>query len=81
MSQQKNISTLNIALVHDWLNGMRGGEKVLEQLCVLFPKAHIYTLHSDLDKISNPINLYPYSNIRNLTNLIPAKIKSCCRKK
>ena len=22
-----------VALVHDWLNGMRGGEKVLDALC------------------------------------------------
>ena len=28
---------MKTALVHDWLNGMRGGEKVLEVLCELFP--------------------------------------------
>ena len=28
-----------IALVHDWLNGMRGGEKCLEVLCEIFPDA------------------------------------------
>lgn len=33
-----------IALVHDWLTGMRGGEKVLEVLCEIFPKADIFTL-------------------------------------
>lgn len=33
-----------VAFVHDWLNGMRGGEKVLEILCELFPQADIYTL-------------------------------------
>lgn len=33
-----------IALVHDWLTGMRGGEKVLEQQCRLFPDAEIFTL-------------------------------------
>ncbi len=33
-----------VALVHDWLTGMRGGEKVLLELCRLFPKARIYTL-------------------------------------
>ena len=32
------------ALVHDWLTGMRGGEKVLEVFCELFPEAPIYTL-------------------------------------
>ena len=34
----------NIALVHDWLVGMRGGEKVLEVLCELFPEATLFTL-------------------------------------
>ena len=33
-----------VALVHDWLTGMRGGEKVLEAICGLFPDAPIYTL-------------------------------------
>ena len=33
-----------VALVHDWLTGMRGGEKVLEVCCELFPDAHLYTL-------------------------------------
>jgi glycosyltransferase involved in cell wall biosynthesis len=35
---------LRIALVHDWLTGMRGGEKCLEVMCELFPDAPIYTL-------------------------------------
>lgn len=36
--------TRRIALIHDWLTGMRGGEKVLEVLADLFPKADIFTL-------------------------------------
>jgi glycosyltransferase involved in cell wall biosynthesis len=35
---------VRVALVHDWLTGMRGGEKCLEVLCELFPHAEIYTL-------------------------------------
>jgi glycosyltransferase involved in cell wall biosynthesis len=35
---------LKVAIVHDWLTGMRWGEKVLEQLCAIFPSADIYTL-------------------------------------
>jgi glycosyltransferase involved in cell wall biosynthesis len=35
---------LNVALVHDWLTGMRGGEKVLEALCERYPEADILTL-------------------------------------
>jgi glycosyltransferase involved in cell wall biosynthesis len=33
-----------VALVHDWLTGMRGGEKVLESLCRIFPGAELLTL-------------------------------------
>lgn len=36
--------SLRVALVHDWLTGMRGGEKCLEVICELFPDAPIYTL-------------------------------------
>ena len=35
---------MKVALVHDWLTGMRGGEKVLEVLCELFPDADLFTL-------------------------------------
>jgi len=35
---------LRTALVHDWLTGMRGGEKVLEVLCELLPESDLYTL-------------------------------------
>ena len=35
---------MKVALVHDWLTGMRGGEKVLEVVCGLFPDAEIHTL-------------------------------------
>jgi glycosyltransferase involved in cell wall biosynthesis len=31
-------------LVHDWLTGMRGGERCLEVFCELFPDADLYTL-------------------------------------
>ncbi|MGQ9618708.1 MAG: glycosyltransferase [Candidatus Aminicenantia bacterium] len=35
---------MKVALVHDWLTGRRGGEKVLEVFAELFPEADIYTL-------------------------------------
>ncbi|WP_201455249.1 glycosyltransferase [Xanthomonas massiliensis] len=41
-----------VALVHYWLVGMRGGEKVLEALCEMYPQADIYTLVCDPDRIS-----------------------------
>ncbi len=45
-----------IALVHYWLTGMRGGEKVVESICNLFPDMDIFTLVHDRNKISPSIN-------------------------
>jgi glycosyltransferase involved in cell wall biosynthesis len=33
-----------VALVHDWVTGLRGGERVLDELAGLFPSADLYTL-------------------------------------
>ncbi len=33
-----------VVLVHDWLTGMRGGEKVLEAICRILPQAELATL-------------------------------------
>ncbi len=35
---------MKVALVHDWLTGMRGGERCLEVFCRLFPDADLYSL-------------------------------------
>lgn len=35
---------MRVALIHDWLTGMRGGEKVLDALCEVFPAADLFTL-------------------------------------
>ena len=35
---------LRVALIHDWLTGMRGGEKALEVFCEMFPAADLFTL-------------------------------------
>lgn len=35
---------MRVALVHDWLTGMRGGERCLEVFCELFPEADLFTL-------------------------------------
>ena len=44
-----------VGLVHDWLTGMRGGEKVLEVLCKLFPAAPLWTLLHNRDSVSAAI--------------------------
>jgi len=38
------ISEARVALIHDWLTGMRGAERCLEALCDLFPGADLFTL-------------------------------------
>jgi glycosyltransferase involved in cell wall biosynthesis len=43
---------LRTAIVHYWLTDMRGGEKVLEQICRLHPTADIFTHVLDPDAIS-----------------------------
>jgi glycosyltransferase involved in cell wall biosynthesis len=46
---------VKVALVHDWLTGMRGGEKVLEALCLLFPQADLFTLVHQRGSVSPTI--------------------------
>jgi glycosyltransferase involved in cell wall biosynthesis len=46
---------LKVALVHYWLVSMRGGEKVLEQLCEVFPQADIFTLVCRPERISETL--------------------------
>jgi glycosyltransferase involved in cell wall biosynthesis len=41
-----------VALVHYWLLGSRGGEKVLEAICRIFPDADIFTLFYDPNRVS-----------------------------
>jgi glycosyltransferase involved in cell wall biosynthesis len=47
---------MRVALVHDWLTGMRGGEKVLEILCELFPDATLYTLLHKKGSVSETVS-------------------------
>lgn len=46
---------MKVAIVHYWLVTMRGGEKVLESLCEMFPEADIYTNVYNPDKVSECI--------------------------
>ncbi len=53
---------VRVGLVHDWLTGMRGGEKVLEVLCKLFPGAPLWTLLHNRGSVSEIITdrpIYP----------------------
>ena len=53
---------MKVALVHDWLTGMRGGERVLERLCGLFPDAHVFTLVWNRGSVSPPIERHPITS-------------------
>ncbi len=53
------LSETRVALVHDWLTGMRGGEKVLEVLCRLFPAAPLWTLLHNRGSVSPTIESRP----------------------
>ncbi len=48
-----------VALVHDWLTGMRGGEKVLEILAAQFPEAPIFTLFHFPGTVSPALESHP----------------------
>src|SRR5262249_51091508 len=48
-----------IVLVHDWLTGMRGGEKCLEVLCRRFPSAPLFTLLHQRGSVSRAIEERP----------------------
>ncbi|MFK0164973.1 glycosyltransferase [Rhizobium sp. NPDC090279] len=46
---------MRVAIVHYWLVSMRGGEKVVEALCDMYPDADIFTLVYDERHISEKI--------------------------
>ncbi len=76
-----------LTLVHDWLTGMRGGEKCLEPLCRRFPQSSLYTLIHAAGRVSPAIEaLRPRTSFlqrlpqvdryyRNLLPLMPAAIE------
>ncbi len=50
-------SQRRIAIVHDWLTGMRGGEQVLEAILDVLPTAEIFTLFHFPGSVSTKIEL------------------------
>jgi len=76
---------LRVALVHYWLVGQRGGEKVLEALCRMFPSADIFTLFYEPESVSPLIRsrkvhvsgLNPFRKIyRSLLPLMPMALEN-----
>ena len=64
---------MKVAIVHDWLTGMRGGEKVLECFCELYPEADLYTLLHVKGSCSPTIERMRI--IPSFVNKIPGKAK------
>src|SRR5436190_2032469 len=46
---------MKVAIIHYWLVGMRGGEKVIEALCEMYPQADIFTHVYDPEMMSDRI--------------------------
>lgn len=49
---------MKVALIHYWLTSMRGGERVLEALCRMYPQADIFTHVYDPTQISETIKAH-----------------------
>lgn len=61
-SVRRRLARLPVAVVHDWLLGMRGGEWVLNSLLKILPTAQVHTLFYHPETIEGSINrraIYP----------------------
>ncbi len=75
-----------IAIVHDWLTGMRGGEKVLAEMLRLLPEADVFTLLWQRGSVSPLIesrvrqvsflDRLPHRSYRYYLPLFPAAVRS-----
>lgn len=61
---------MKVAIVHYWLVGMRGGEKVVEALCEMFPQADIFTHVYVPDAVSETIRRHRVTT--SFINALPA---------
>ncbi|MBN1788443.1 MAG: glycosyltransferase [Sedimentisphaerales bacterium] len=87
MVEQSAGKNIRLAIVCDWLTGMRGGERCLEAACQLYPKADIFTLVHVPGSVSKQIeshNIYTsyiqklpgqIDNFRRYLPLFPNAIK------
>ena len=64
---------MRVAIVHYWLLKMRGGEKVVEALCRLFPAAELFTLFYDPEQVS------PIIRERKVTPSFLNRLRGCYR--
>lgn len=59
-----SLRSSRIAVVHDWLTGMRGGESVLEAILDALPSAEIFTLFHYPGSVSKKIEARPIHTSR-----------------
>ncbi|RMH45422.1 MAG: glycosyltransferase family 4 protein, partial [Alphaproteobacteria bacterium] len=55
---------MRVAVVHYWLVGMRGGERVLEEILAMFPQAEIFTHVAAPSALSARVNAHPIHETR-----------------
>ena len=55
MSQPVPQAPLRVAIIHHWLVTMRGGERVVEALCEMYPEAEIFTHVYVPERVSDTI--------------------------
>lgn len=76
---------MRAAIVHYWLQNMRGGERVVEALCRLLPDADLFTLFYDAERVSGTIRshrvqssfLQPFRrHYRSLLPLMPMALEN-----
>lgn len=69
----KNFPELKVAIVHYWFVSRRGGERVVEALCEIFPQADLFALVADTKTLS------PKLQKHKLTTSFLQKIPGSCR--
>lgn len=79
---------MKVAIIHDWLTGMRGGERCLKAFLTMYPEADIFTLihvpastHAEIDARVKKVSFlqrFPYASkiYRLLLPLYPWAIRS-----
>ena len=66
-------TSMRVAIVHYWLVSMRGGEKVVEALCDMYPEADIFTLVYDENRVSEKIKRHKVTS--SFLQKIPGAVK------
>jgi glycosyltransferase involved in cell wall biosynthesis len=64
---------MRVAIVHYWLVGMRGGEKVVEALCEMYPQADLFTHVYVPDAVSETIRKHKVTTT--FINALPASAR------